>query len=248
MRKFDKIAIVTLHGKDTPHFVGLTDLGDRWDLRWGAGGSGYSLDKNELVIVKEYPFDPSGDEYDQIEAFENEWLTEKAVPQEPCARLGYIAPNGDFYPCGYVCHNGAAEALGRKFYPNEYIRDDYGLQKKGWIAIKGGALIIWRDESGSAFQPKGTVTEAQQNTLLKIIEAFEDAEALDPNINWDAILTSNPEGYSAQTWLTRPTEDLFRGETFAKALRAQYEGDFNRGENRTEAPKLLKRPGDHPGD
>ena len=114
------------------------------------------------------------------------------------------------------------------------------------MSVKGGALIGVREE-------KHPISEDTKNTLRKVVEEFELAESLNPDINWGSVLLANPEGYREQSWFTRPSEFYGSGEsTYAQEMRRTYEVYF--GDYHEEVAPLItpatrvKRPGEHPGD
>ncbi|MFM9718705.1 hypothetical protein, partial [Streptomyces galilaeus] len=68
------------------------------------------------------------------------------VAVEPCARLGFISPDGKFFPCCHCAHHDLGARLWNLFsYPGEY-KGDYYLQLKGWVSIKAGGAITHKDQ------------------------------------------------------------------------------------------------------
>lgn len=243
--KFKILAAVKFQNSNALEFAGLNDQGDNYNVHIGAGESFYSLPKSSVHIVKTY--DQSNEIWDNEIEFAKEFGPE---PQPPCARLGWIAPNGDFYPCAYVAHNDLAYKLTMKLY-GEYNGSFYGaMEKRGWIAIMGGGIFTVKERSEGLYQ----YTAAQKETMLKITEAFEAVELENPDFDWTAELLKNPEGYSLQNWITSPTDNMYC-KTFAKSLRECYEfycGDYldYMGVSEVIEPSfnLINRPDSHPGD
>jgi hypothetical protein len=192
----------------------------------------------KYTIVREYAPEDEGKALDDLE-------TEYApTPVNPCARLGWVSPEGEFYPCGYCCHSELENLLGRLIYNDPWSR----LRERGWIEVKSGAIISVKE---------GLITESAKNTMRKIVEEFEFAEAQNPDINWTQILWDNPEDYYAQTGWSDPAGDLIGGDTYAKALRSCYELYFGEGDDEAvhglTPPSFgdnirVRRPGEHPGD
>ena len=222
-----------------PILVGI--LGEK--MHWHAGMTRCMWEPEQYDIVREYPYV----NYKSIDKAEKDLLLEYAPkPQEPCARLGYVSPEGHFYPCGYCCHNDLENILGEIIYDDSYC----DLERKGWVALKGGALLCTdRDQE---------ITQEAKDTLRKIVEAFELAESENPDIAWEPILWANPEGYGVQSGWSDPSGDLIHKGTYANALRAGFElhfGDYHAWENaKLITPSVYgrditsKRVDAHPGD
>lgn len=243
MKHFSKLLWVRQAGwsEDTkPILVGIREGVDKTYMHWSAGDSYTTWNPDEYVIVKEFEY--SG--YESIEAAELELnRTYAPKPQPPSARLGWVSPNGEWYPCGYCCHSDLESLLAEINYGSGYTQ----LESKGWVSVKGGAMIGVREE-------KHPISEDTKNTVRKVVEEFELAESLNPDINWDAVLIANPEGYREQSWFTRPSDfyGLSKDATYAQELRRSYEVYF--GDYHEEVVPLItpttrvKRVGEHPGD
>lgn len=51
-------------------------------------------------------------------------------------QTGWMAPNGDFYPCGYMEHIHTADMIIESMPDEEYSSDPENvLKKKGWVEI-----------------------------------------------------------------------------------------------------------------
>lgn len=174
------------------HSLGYDALGEEYKVYNGRGGY-FIINKHDVVIEKTY----SGD-YD--EAYSEYVKDTPLEPQEPCARLGFISPDGKFYPCGYCCHEGLARRIFDEMYPDYdgWDRSQIALQKKGWVAIMDG-MVITRDAEG-AFTRDRIMNPAQKATVLDVLWKFEEA----PGTNWFRVLQENPEGYDQQAWMTMP--------------------------------------------
>lgn len=201
------------------------------------------------VVVKHSDWDGAG--FDILASFDedDEFMADAYIKENyppisspPCARLGFIAPDGIFYPCAYSSHSDLENILMKHFYDSSWGE----LKKYGWIELHGGAHIGVSDNTQF-------VSEAAKATLLKIVEAFEDAELMNPEINWCQVLLENPEKYDTQFWSTPPDDCLYKNKTYAENLRGSYElyfGDRYRDVGLLITPNetLSKRPKDHPGD
>lgn len=236
--KFDRILWIRNKNDNSdskPIAVGI--VGDR--MHWHCGITRCNWEPEKYQIIREYAPEDVDKALDELD---EEFFPK---PQAPCARLGLVSPEGYFYPCGYCCHNDLERTLGIKIYDNPYPM----LREKGWIEIKSGALICVKE---------GKVTQDAKDTVRKIVEAFEIAEAQNPDINWTRILWDNPEGYHADTGWSDPANlgYLPSGDTYAQALRSTYELYFGDGDfqKRWMVPPSfgdnikVKRPGEHPGD
>lgn len=222
-------------GDSKPIAVGLID----GKMHWHCGMTRCLWEPDKYKIVREYQPEDIERALDELE---DEYAPK---PQAPCARLGFVSPEGYFYPCGYCCHNDLERALGEKIYNTSYPR----LREKGWIEIHAGALIGVKE---------GTITQDAKDTFRKIVEAFEIAEAKNPDINWTQILWDNPEGYRADTGWSDPADwgCIPDGDTYAKALRSTYELYFGEGDYQKRwmiPPSFgdnirVRRLGEHPGD
>lgn len=253
MLNFSKILWVrpVTWSEDTkPILVGIRDGLDKTYIHWEAGQTHTTWNPDEYVIVKEF-------EYSGYESINNAGLelnrTYAPKPQPPSARLGWISPNGEWYPCGYCCHSDLESILIEINYGSKYeqLENDDAvceqLEDLGWISVAGGPLVVVRED-------KHTISEDAKNTLRKVVEEFELTESLAPDINWDNVLMANPEGYRRQLWGSLPSE-LCRvpsGQTCAQRLRDSYEVYF--GDYHKEVVPLLeptpriKRLGEHTGD
>lgn len=238
--KFERLLWIREKGEPEsckPILVGIVD----GKMHWHAGMTRCYWEPERFDIVREYP----GDEIEQAEDDLDAEYAPK--PQEPCARLGWVSPDGDFYPCAYCCHTYLGIALGRLLYDSSWPK----LREKGWIELKSGGLI--------SIEYNSIPSQAAKDTVRKVVEAFEFEESQNPDINWRARLEYNPEGYDKDTGWSDPTENLFGGDTYAKALRECYELYFGEGDMDKEDMVLItppmfgdnirvKRPDEHPGD
>lgn len=159
------------------------------------------------------------------------------TPQPPQARLGWVSPDGDYYPCGYCAHTDLADILLRCHYEGGGMGGRWDLEKRGWIGIMSEGLYGIASEHNP--------TERQRATLLAVLEAFE----LAPNdTDWDAVLLDNPEDYDVQQWMSLPNSS---GRIVQK-MRDCYELYCERRPRHRLIPPtddiVIKRIGDHPGD
>ena len=199
MFKFDTVAAIKWQHSDKPLFVGLDTVGHI--LYWGCTYSHCGYKPEEVIILKEYPYnDEVGIDGQDIQFYKDFG----PKPSEPCARLGWIAPNGDWYPCSYTSHNDLADYLSAMYYDSH--NGILELERKNWIKIRGGGCI--------SVESDDLVTEAQKSTLKRIVDEFE---FLSEDIDLTHILIDNPEGYTEQLWLTDPAD-----EDFMDILRMNY--------------------------
>jgi hypothetical protein len=223
-----------------PLLVGIRAGIDKDYMHWSAADSYTTWNPDEYVVVREFEY--SGyDSIDDAEAELNKTYAPK--PQPPSARLGWVSPSGEWYPCGYCCHSDLESLLGEIYYSQTYPN----LENRGWVSIKGGALIGVREDNCP-------ISEDTKNTVRKVVEEFELAESLNPDINWDNVLLANPEGYREESWFTRPSEiyGIKQDNTYAQKLRDSYEvyfGDYHKEvAPLITPPTRVKRVGEHPGD
>lgn len=101
------------------------------------------------------------------------------MKKEPFTILesGYIAPNGDFYSCGYFEHLDTAKELLSTFYDYTTFDNEEELLKKGWVSIHclmSSFIPIY------LFAFRGHLTPEQIRVIKPIVEN-----------NWERILKSN---------------------------------------------------------
>ena len=102
-----------------PYWVteGFNEYGEIWqNLR---GGWCMKSDEDEILSVAEY-----SDEDEFINANRKEVFSHLIKPNSD---YGWLAPDGTFYGCDYANHSDLAT-----FY---FDKDDYELEKEGWIKI-----------------------------------------------------------------------------------------------------------------
>lgn len=90
---------------------------------------------------------------------------------------GFIAPNGDFYPSGYMEHLYIADELFKSI--NGYVSfgdTERWLIEKGWISIKCMTFL----DHGYLFNFEGHLTPEQIRVIKPIVED-----------NWERIIKSN---------------------------------------------------------
>lgn len=218
-QSFEKI--LWIRGKNEPETRKPILIGLAGDMMyWHAGTTRCKWRPDEYDVVREFPFE-NGKSIDQaVDALDKEYAPK---PQEPCARLGFVSPSGEFFPCGYGCHYDLETLLGGLFYQTGCPR----LRSKGWVEIQSNGIICMDD--------KLHVTPAAKATIQKIVEAFEYEEAINPDVDWDDVLERNPEGYSSSSIWSSAT-NLIGDSTYAKEIRESYELYF--GDN-TQYTKLV---------
>jgi hypothetical protein len=185
-------------GDDVVQFVKIEEIEGSNELKVFNRNGGYCYyDKLQLEVVKKY-----GEFYDEsIEEFLKEYGPDEQAA--PCARLGFISPDGKFFPCAYCAHNDLADRLLTIYY--QKTGTDYDLEKLGWCAIKANGIITARDYRGD-YTLKRLTSEAQ-DTLKKVL--FEFATAPE-DINWYRQLIDNPEHYYVSNWMTPPDGGNYR--------------------------------------
>ena len=89
---------------------------------------------------------------------------------------GWLAPNGDWYPCDYVEHLALADDLWKSM-GQEWTPDvEQKLLEMGWLEIQGVPVLI----RGFLFHFKQHLTPEQIQVVKPIVEN-----------NWNMILKSN---------------------------------------------------------
>lgn len=101
------------------------------------------------------------------------------MKKEPFTFLetGYIAPNGDFYSCGYFEHLDTAEELLSTFYNYTTFDDEKELLNKGWVSIH---CLMSFFVPTYLFRFRNHLTPEQIHVIKPIVED-----------NWELILKSN---------------------------------------------------------
>ena len=116
-----------------------------------------SVNLEHARVERDYGTINGGDEFDLIEIeWAREWPPERirfggGVPAMP----GWIAPNGDYYPCPSWAHNSVAAHISLIEWGKETTR----LEDSGWIAVR-------REVVGLPTNDK--ITERQRTTLYNI--------------------------------------------------------------------------------
>lgn len=167
-------------------------------------------------------------------------------PSPPCARLGWISPRGEFFPCAWQAHRSLGSLLVTKYLDGEglvYPGPVPVLERNGWVLIAGGGIKTLKDH----------YADVVAETLLKIVETFE----CEPSKTiWDDCLKNNPEGYEIEGGGRSPTQFITEA-TFPKQLRADYnlffgsrisDEEFDVVVPRHPLETLTRRIDVHPGD
>lgn len=183
----------------TPHVIGLCrglrgDMEAHWDF-----GNSYAPWEPEHWDILHSVDNPTEAEQDAI--FDKLFKDFAQKPVAPCARLGWIAPDGRFFPCAYCAHTDAAEWLVRSQFTSEEqakMRTGAGgnqeaLERAGWLALKGGVIILY-DQEGEFWE--GTYPDPIMRTVIALYEAFSLASDRGDDI--EALVRANPEGYRRQ--------------------------------------------------
>lgn len=128
------------------------------------------------------------------------------APSDPCARIGWIARNGDFFACCEYCHKYIAEdivklCLGAFTGEVSYAGEQYALEQAGWAKIYG---------DGSCF-----VSEYDKGWTLEMIDTLGKLVMVWNEVPQDKIITkvmSNPEDYELPYGWSRPDVSNFMVE------------------------------------
>lgn len=170
-------------------------------------------------------------------------------PSPPCARMGWISPRGEFFPCAYQAHRSLGSLLVTKYLDGEglvYPGPVPVLERNGWVLVCSSGITALNDH----YAP--SVGE----TLRKIVESFEFEQL---GMMWDVCLKRNPEGYEVESEGGCPTQFMAEA-TFPKQLRKDYNLFFGEGISdedlaefdavvpRNPLETLSRRVDDHPGD
>jgi hypothetical protein len=236
-KNFETIQALRIHyPRETTCLVGIKN-GDKY---WDMGMSRCTLMDGD-IILRDYKTEyDAGASLDEIEAmFEQEFVTQP-TPQEPSARLGWLAPNGNWFPCSYCCHASLAAKLAKLFVPKDeyYSSASNALQDRGWMQIMGCGLCSMGYVNKQYLRP----TEEQLAVLGKIVQEFK----LSKGENFNKILLQNPEEYSEQMWSTPPDGDGDIIEEIEQQY-LRFAGETNKLP-KNEDETLSKRLGAHPGD
>ena len=181
----------------------------------------------------------------------------KPQPQEPCARLGWIAPNGDFYPCAYCAHFDCADAIMETMFAPEDRgwSADHCLLENKWMQIVGQGLCFMgreKDKNERGWCDDIEPSSEQLSTLKNIHAEFVIARA--NGVNFNESLIKNPEKYLLQGWWTPPDKDHNIENAILMDIR-RWSGerpDLDGVEvmdiTLDKFMVLSKRPGEHSGD
>lgn len=116
------------------------------------------IDMDHARIEKDYGLvrEEDDDAKDKIAIqFARDWPPEKVAFGGPVPRTpGWIAPNGDYYPCRAWEHIGLAGHIGLVLWGEYKTR----LEDEGWIAVRDEVLGM----------PPGEITERQRTTLYNV--------------------------------------------------------------------------------
>ena len=242
-KRFDRVLSVRRKLDDGTYgkraiLVGLAQGPSYIKMHWDAGATYGVWSEDQWEIVKEWPYEDEDDLHAIWDQLDDERTPEPAAVVT--ARLGFINPEGHFYPCAYCAHKDLGKLLQRKFYPDSFHGWD-ALDDQGWARIMGGGLFV-REKDGA-------IPEPMLETFGKLIAAFKEAKARAENFN--QTLTANPEGYSVQSAWSTPddTDDLI------ETLERNYQWETADLQAATGlippgnvAEVLTKRLGAHPGD
>lgn len=184
-KSFERVVFVRTKGS-----TGIGSLGGirRKNLYWDCGMSYMPWDEStESTYEICHELIPYTSD-DQIDDYENlvRYGGKLPEPQPPCARMGWVSPDGEFYPCAYCCHRGLAERLCVKFYGEQ--GSSIRLEREGWLKIQEYG---YRSEDGPWPQP-------MKDTFTAIVEAFELAtdEQIERNLYWNAEHYDKAMGWS----------------------------------------------------
>jgi len=147
-------------------FVGLTGDGN---IHWGGGMSYCGFLPDRWQVLAREAVAAGSSKWDQADRLEYEWTRRfnMPVPQDPCASGGWIAPNGDFYPCRYHEHQAAATRIALCLFGSR--EGQRHLEDAGWVHLYDDGLVALRSLDDS----RQKTQQAQLATLRKIADAWE---------------------------------------------------------------------------
>jgi hypothetical protein len=132
-------------------------------LLWGFGGmSGMPLpDEGEFEIVKSYGWLDEDEDWEKIDDIEQQ--SRKEFPPRDAIEdsAGWLAPDGKFYPCGWMEHTSLQYDLWLSF-DLEHTK----LENQGWARVDA-RHIFWGSWEALLKEP---LTQQQLVTLLKLWE------------------------------------------------------------------------------
>lgn len=110
------------------------------DRYYWFGGCSYTVWCSDMIELAEFllPVTYNSDDEDQIEI---EYYRTYAAPQKgQISETGWLAPNGDFYPCEYGAHHSVARQIAASQY-GDLENADQSLTDRGWRILQKGMLI-----------------------------------------------------------------------------------------------------------
>lgn len=165
-------------------------------LYWDGGPAHMTIHPDtEIEHVKHYVNEhryKSDDWWDRVDEIRNQF--EFDFPPEAKLKVsgGWLAPDGKFYPCGYMQHIGEAYSLALVHYNSD--DGDKTLEEKGWAKIcdDGTIFLLIRIRS---FGEDGKYTQAQINTLgdLLVLAKQEDDERYAKKISRELQIIADKE-------------------------------------------------------
>ena len=85
-------------------------------------------------------------------------------------KIGWMAPNGDFYPCEYMGHIPLAYEIWDEIYAKSFPNDTYGFEQKlvklGWCEVQ----VVTFMEHGFLFNFEGHLTPEQKHIIKPVFE------------------------------------------------------------------------------
>jgi len=148
------------------NWIGPTLVEIEGDTVYWDGGPAYMTihEESEIEHVKHYVnvHDYKSDDWwDRVDEIRNQFEFDFPPEAELKVSGGWLAPDGKFYPCGYMQHLDEAYRLAFVHYNSE--DGEKTLEQKGWAKILDTGVIFLL--SHIRFDKDGKYTQAQINTL-----------------------------------------------------------------------------------
>ncbi len=195
-KEFERVLLIEHHGEEV--LVGIKN----GNKHWNCGVSRCTFDPEVDKVIKEFPYECDED----LDAILLEVDAKQCPkPTRACARLGWLAPDGKFFPCAYCAHKSVAGFLCAKYLKKLGGAED--LHKRGWLKIDGQGMI----GRGYSYNDDDLlpITAEQIESFRQIVMEWEMAHAEGKNL--EQLCISNPEDYPTQFWSTSPANGLLKG-------------------------------------
>lgn len=162
---------------------------------WGGGPAHMTIHpESEIEYVKHYEneHDYKSDEWwDRVDEIRNQFEFDFPPEAELKISGGWLAPDGKFYPCGYMEHLSEAYRLALVLYNSD--DGEKTLEEKGWAKILDNGIIFLLKYV--SFDRDAKYTQAQINTLgdLLVLANQEDNERYAKHISRELMIIADEE-------------------------------------------------------